>query len=96
MPSILNSQKYKKIRKMSYRWLNIFHFANHILSCEPYDIETLERTNMWNTQFYKSCKVVYLRLVYSNTIPWKHHSLVVLDKIFDSLLQKIEEENQND
>lgn len=91
MTSILNSQKYKKIREMSYRWLNLFHFANHILSCEPH-IETL----MWSTQFSKSCEAVYHSIVYSNTIPWKHHSLVVLDKIFDSLLQKIEEENQND
>lgn len=95
MTSILNSQKYKKIRDikiMSYRWLNLFHFANHILSCEPYDIETL----MWKTQFYKSCTAVYHSIVYSNTRSWKHNSSVVLDKIFDYLLQKIEEENQND
>ena len=77
---------------MYYRWLNLFHFANHILSCEPYDIETL----MWKTQFYKSCTAVYHSIVYSNTTSWKHNSSVVLDKIFDSLLQKIEEENQND
>lgn len=92
MTSILNSQKYKKIREMSYRWLNLFHFANHILSCEPYDIETL----MWSTQFSKSCTAVYRSILYSSTMPWRHHSLDVLSKIFDSLLQKIEEENQND
>jgi len=91
MSSILNSQKYKKIREMSYAWLNLFHFANHILSYEPH-IGTL----MWNTQFHKSCTAVYHSIVYSNTIPWKHHSLDVLNKTFDFLLQKIEEENQND
>lgn len=92
MTSILNSQKYKKIREMSYAWLNLFHFANHILSCEPYDIETL----MWNTQFHKSCTAVYDSIVYSNTIPWKHHSLSNINESFVFLLQKIEEGSQND